>query len=102
MIVVPEPDHRVGQIALVADRTQARRSQQEILPPIARIQGKPASGKDTEKMAARKDQYVPRDCAEAFDHAICPRADLWRRFASRTAILEQFPVRTILMNLRRP
>src|SRR5437867_502177 len=82
--VVPEPDYRLRQVVFVAQRTHARRAEHEVSTERG-IEAEPASSKYSEKMRARKDQHITLDSAHAFHHAVCPRANLVRRFSSGAA-----------------
>src|SRR4029453_9782397 len=57
--VVPQPDHRLGQVIMfIGQRTQARRAQQEV-STARRLDPEPASTERAQKMAAGKKQHVP-------------------------------------------
>src|SRR5437870_656727 len=92
--VVPEPNYWLRQVVFVAQRTHARRAEHEVSTERG-IEAEPASSKYSEKMRARKDQHITLDSAHAFHHAVCPRADLVRRFSSGAAIAKQLPVRAL-------
>src|SRR5436309_3768822 len=92
--VVPEPDYRLRQLVFVAQRTHARRAEHEVSTERG-IEAEPASSKYSEKMRARKDQHITLDSAHAFHHAVCPRANLVRRFSSGAAIAKQLPIRAL-------
>src|SRR2546426_3457245 len=92
--VVPEPDYRLRQVVFVAQRTHARRAEHEVSTERG-IEAEPASSKYSEKMRARKDQHITLDSAHAFHHAVCPRANLVRRFPSGAAIAKQLPIRAL-------
>src|SRR5262245_25610553 len=50
-------------------------------------------------MAARENQHISVDKANAAHHAIGSQGYLFRRLASRGAVTEQLPVRTLLANV---
>ena len=54
------------------------------------------------KCPLEKSKYVPLYCADALDYTICPHAHLCWRFAPRTAVPEQLPVRAFFKDLSRP
>ena len=92
MIVIPKPDHRLGKLVLIAERAQARRSQEKIPARWSRSERQPPGGKNSNEVSAGKEQYVSRNCADTLDHTVRPLAYLCWRFASRTAVSEQLPV----------
>ncbi len=59
------------------------------------IEPEPASGEHSQEMAAGENQHVTLDRARAFHRAVCPRANLVRRFPSRAAITKQLPIRAL-------
>src|SRR5208283_803387 len=46
-------------------------------------------------MSAGEKKYVSPNCADTLHHAVCPLTYLLRRFASRAAVPEYFPVRAL-------
>src|SRR5438093_5541398 len=52
-------------------------------------------------MPARKNQHIALDCAHPTRNMIGPRANMIRQFSTGTAIQEQLPVGTFLMDLDR-
>ena len=60
--IVPQPNHRFGAVMFIAQGTQARRAQQEILAG-PRFEPEPAGGEHPQEMPARKQQHVPLDRA---------------------------------------
>src|SRR5271169_3733118 len=85
MIIIPKPDHRLGKLVLIAERAQARRSQEKMPAYWSRTERQPARGKHSNEVSAGKEQYDSRNCADTLDHTVRP-------LASRTAVSEQLPV----------
>src|SRR4051795_2076408 len=50
-------------------------------------------------MAARENQHISLDKANAAGHTIGSQDHVFRRLASGTAVAKQLPVRTLLMNI---
>ena len=84
----------------IAQRTQARRAQQEE-PAGRRFQPQPAGGENPQEMAAREEQYVPGDRSRTAEDAVGPCAHLVGRFTSRAAVTKQLPIRASRMDLGR-
>src|SRR5208282_1594155 len=101
VIVIPEPDHWPGQIVLITERAEARRTQQKIFAPSSRAQSQPAGGQHANEVSARKQQYIPFDAADSLDDAIRAFADLFGSFPARRAISKQLPVWALTEDLRR-
>ena len=101
MQVIPQLDCRLGEIVLVAKRAQAGGAQQETFSRL-RFEPKPPSGKDPEKMTARKNQNIPLDGAHALNHAIGPCPNLDGGFPSGATIAKDLPAGAPGMDLRRP
>src|SRR5208282_5027015 len=98
--IVPQPDRRLGQFVLIAQRAEARSAQQEV-PAARRVETEPAGREYPQEMPARKNQHVAFDRAHPAHDAIGPRADLARRLSSGTAVTEELPVRALGMDLSR-
>src|SRR5438552_876042 len=98
--VVPQPDHRFGQVVFIAQHTHARCAQQE-KPAGRRFKAEPTGGEHPKKMAARKKQHIALDRAQPAHDTISTRAHLGRRFPSRATVPEQLPVRPFHVDLRR-
>src|SRR5262245_10484281 len=96
--VVPQSNHRLGTVVLIAEGTQARRAQQEE-SARSRLETEPAGGEHAQEVAARKEQHVSLDGADTAHHALRPDADLVRRFPTGTAVAEELPVRTLRKDL---
>src|SRR5713226_5459514 len=96
--VVPQPDYWLRDVVFVAQRTQARGAEQEVSTERG-IEPEPASGEYSQEMAAGKNQHVTFDRAHAFHRAVCPRANLVRRFSSRAAITKQLPFGALLVDV---
>src|SRR2546426_7175961 len=92
--VVPQPDYWLRQVVFVAQRAQARWAQQEVSTDRG-IEPEPTSGEYSQEMPARKKQHVTLNRAHAFHRAVCPRANLVRRFSSGAAIAKQLPIRAL-------
>jgi hypothetical protein len=52
-------------------------------------------------MPTRKNQHIALDCAHPTHNTIGPRPNMIRQFPTGTAIAEQLPVGTLLMDLDR-
>src|SRR6266403_6065563 len=98
--IVPQPDHRFGQVVFITQRAHARCAQQE-QPAGRRFEAKPTGGEHPKKMAARKKQHIALDRAQPAHDTISTRAHLGRRFPSRATVPEQLPVRALHVDLRR-
>src|SRR5438309_5069617 len=96
--VVPQPDYRLRQVVFVTQRTQARGAQQEV-PTECGIEHEPARGEYSQEMPAGEKQHVTFDTAHAFHRAVCPRANLVRRFPSWASIAKQLPIRALPVNV---
>src|SRR6266850_6365750 len=92
--VVPQPNYWLRQVVFIAQRTQARRAEQEVSTECG-IEPQPARGEYSQEMPAGEKQHVTFDRAGAFQHTICPRTDLVRRLPSGAAIPKQLPVRAL-------
>src|SRR5262249_30666588 len=97
--LVPQPDHRARRLVLVAERAQARRAEHEEPAVDARFEPEPTRRQHPDEVAAREQQDVPPDRAHAPDHRVGPRADLPGRLASRAAVAEELPARTLRPDL---
>src|SRR5437660_12850216 len=91
--VVPQPDDRLRRVVFVAQRAQARGAQQEVSTECG-IEPEPARGEYSQEMPAGKNQYVAIDRAHALQRAICPHANLARRFSSGATVTKQLPIRS--------
>src|SRR5271165_120911 len=98
MVVIPEPDDRLGKIVLIAECAQARRTQHKILAR-SRIEPQPAAGEDTKEVSAGKQKHGSRDGSDALDDAVRPLANLGWRFPIWTTVAEDLPVRAFFKNL---
>lgn len=58
MSVVPEPNNRLGQTALVPDNVHARGAQKKRHPVDRSLKPDPTCGQNANEVAARKNQYV--------------------------------------------
>ena len=100
--VVPESDHRPGEIVFVAQGTEARRAQHEISAVCCRFEPEPARRQYPHEMPACENQYVFRNRTQSANDAVRTDADLLRGFASGAAVEEQVPVRALLADFGRP
>ena len=82
----------------IAQRTQARRTQQEVFAG-GRFEPEPAGGEHPQEMPARKQQGVALNRAHSTHHAVGPGTDLVRGFASGAAVAEQLPVGALRANV---
>ena len=90
---VPQPDHRLSQIVLVAEDAEAGGAEHEV-SAASRFKPEPAGGEDPQDVCTRKYQDVAPDGANALDYPVGPRPRLVRSFASRSAVAEQEPTRS--------
>src|SRR5262249_51638991 len=97
--LVPQANHRVGRLPLVAECAQARRAQHEEPAVDARRDAEPARRQHTAEVTAREQEHVTPKGARALDHPGGPRADLLGCRAPGTAIAEELPVWTLRTDL---
>ncbi len=93
--VVPETDHRSGEIVFVAQGTDARRAQHKISAVDRRLEPEPARRHYPHEMPARESKYIPRNGTQSANDAVRTGADLQRCLASGAAVAEQVPVRSL-------
>src|SRR5262245_15803426 len=67
--IVPQPDHRLREVVLVTEGTQARGAQQEESAG-SWVQTEPAGGEHSQEVPARKEQHVSLDGAHSLHHAV--------------------------------
>ena len=91
---IPQTDRRLRQIVLVAENAEAGGVEQEVTA-ASRFEPEPAGREDPQDMRARKYQDVALDGANALNYPVGPRRHLVRSFASRAAVAEQEPARTL-------
>src|SRR5271156_6629065 len=91
---VPQPDHRLCQIVLIAENAEAGRAEHEVTA-ASRFEPEPAGCEHPQDVRARKYQDVAPDGANALDCPVGPRPCLVRVFASRSAVAEQKPARAL-------
>src|SRR5262245_53188610 len=96
--LVPQADDRLRQVVLVPHRTEAGRSEHEVLAR-PRLQPEPACGEHPEKVSAGEEQHVTSDGPHTLRHPIGPRSDLIRRFPSWAAVAEQLPAGALDVDL---
>src|SRR5262245_44407489 len=92
--IVPQANHRLGQVVFVAQGTHASRAQQEVATG-SRFEPQPSSRKHAQEMPTGKEQHVPLDGPDSAYHTVSPDTNLFRGFPSRTTIAEQVPVRAL-------
>ena len=80
--VVPQPDDWLREVVFVAQRTQARGTQQEVSAECG-IEPEPARGEYSQEMPAGEKQHITLDRAHACDRAVCPHRDLTDSVARR-------------------
>ena len=95
--IVPQADHRLGQVMFITHGTHARRAQEEV-PAGSRFEAEPSSCEHTQEMPAGKEQHIPRDGPHSAHHVVGPDTNLLRGFSSRTTIPEQLPVGALGVN----
>src|ERR1043166_2273277 len=99
MGIVPEPDHWVGQLAVVSHCAQARSAQQKRIAVHRRFESDPARGHHTNKMPTGKKQHVSSNVSYAFPYLIGAGHDLSGAFASGGAVAEKLPTWTLRKDL---
>src|SRR5262249_37519295 len=99
--IVPQADHRLGQVMFITHGTHARRAKEEV-PAGSRFEAEPSSGEHAQEMPAGKEQHVPRDGPHSAHHVVGPDTNLLRGFSSRTTIPEQLPVGALVVNFNGP
>src|SRR5215469_4199246 len=92
--IIPQANHRLGQVVFVTQGTHASRAQEEVSTG-SRFEPQPSSRKHAQEMPAGKEQHVPLDGPHSAYHAVGPDTNLFRGFPSRTTIAEQLPVRAL-------
>src|SRR5687767_12320384 len=97
---IPQDDHRlIGIVVLARQYAQRRRVEQKMLS-LADRQTDPAGGEGTQEVAVREHGHVTAPGAEPRENPIDTRGDLGRRLAAGTAALEQIPVRVAQADVR--
>src|SRR5262249_55169695 len=96
--LVPQSNHRVRRVVLVAERAQARGAQHEESAVNARLDAEPPGRQYADEMTAREQQHVSPNGAYALHHPVRPRADLPGRLASAAAAAEDLPAPTLRKN----
>src|SRR5260370_18346751 len=99
MRVIPQCNHWLRQVVFVTECAQAGRTEQEV-SSSRRFKPQPATGKNAQKVPARKQQDVTLDGTNAIDYAFGPSPLLVQGLPSRPAITDQLPVRTLPADLR--
>ena len=94
--IVPQADHRLGQLMFITHGADASRAQEEV-PAGSRFEAEPSRCKHTQEMPARKEQHVPLDGPHSAHHAVGPYTNLFGGFSSRTTVPEQLPVGACLL-----
>src|SRR4029453_6346350 len=92
MCVIPQSDHRPGELVFIAHRTQACGAKHEPLGVYCNFKPNPARRQYPNEMPAGEEYHISRNHAHAAYHAIGPRRGFSWRFPSRSAVAEQFPV----------
>src|SRR5262249_49949621 len=92
--IIPQANHRLGQVVFVTQGTHTRGAQQEVATG-SRFEPQPSSRKHAQEMPAGKEQYVPLEGPHSAYHPVGPDTNLFRGFPSRTTITEQLPVRAL-------
>src|SRR5215831_12866070 len=92
MCVIPQSDHRPGQLVLIAHRTEACCAEHEPFGVDSHFKPNPARRQYPNEMPAREKYHIPWQRAHAAYYAIGPRGGLGGRFPARATVAEQFPV----------
>src|SRR5207247_5824850 len=66
--LVPQANHRARRVVLIAERAQARRTQQEESAVGTRLDPEPSTRQHADEMTAREQQHVSPNSAYALDH----------------------------------
>jgi hypothetical protein len=97
-IVIPEVQRRLVPRMLIAQDAQRRRGQDKMACGPGE-QAQPAGGQDAQKMAVAEDQHVTLHRPQARYHPVGTGAHHLDRLATRTAVAEEIPPRTLLANV---
>src|SRR6267378_122676 len=101
MSVVPQPDFRPGKVVFIADRAHARCAQKKGHTIHRWFESDPAGGQHPNKVSTREEQHISSSHFDAIQHIFGSCSYLGRRFASRAAVAEELPVRTLCTDLCR-
>src|SRR5215471_12488415 len=96
--VIPQADHRLRWTVFIRQRAQAGRAQQKI-PGGLWLETKPPGGQDPEEVGAGEQQHRDFHGPDAADDAVCPSADLRKRFSARESVPEWLPAGTLRSNV---
>lgn len=80
-------DGRLQGIVFISDDAEAGLTQSQ-KSSGDRLKSEPAGRQHTQEMPARKDKDVAFQHAYPIQDVICPRADLFRRFAAGATVIE--------------
>src|SRR6476660_4264914 len=98
--VVPKVDRGLLRAVFIAQAAQASRTEHE-RSAEQRFQPNPTRSQYSKKVAAREKQNVSGNFTDALHDTVCPRRNVFWRFAARAAIAEQLPVRAFCKDLSR-
>ena len=87
---VPEVDHRLVQVVVIAEDAQGSRCQIEMATCVGG-HAQPAGGEHSDNVAVGEQEHVARTGAGASNHVIGAGAHGVQRFPSWTAVLEESP-----------
>src|SRR6516162_3238212 len=73
--IIPQANHRLGQVVFVTQGTDARRAQEEVSTG-SRFEPQPSSRKHAQEMPAGKEQHVPLKGPHSAYHAVGPDTNL--------------------------
>src|SRR5580765_4949525 len=87
--VVPESNHRPGDLVFITQGADAGRTQHEISAVGCGLDPQPPGRQDTDEMPAGEKQDVSLNRTHAIDNPVGAGTDLLRRLASGAAVAEQ-------------
>ena len=89
--IVPESNHRPGDLVFIAQGAEARCTQHEISAVGSGFDPQPPGRQDPNEMSTGEKQDVALYCAGPVYNSIGASADLPRRFSSGAAVAKQIP-----------
>jgi hypothetical protein len=83
--IVPQPDHRLSFVMLIAEDAQGRDREEQVAGERD-FQSAPAGSEDAQEMGAGKEQYIAIQRPQPGNDAVCARTDLRWALAARAAV----------------
>src|SRR5512134_567879 len=99
--LIPQSNHRSGDVVLVPKSAQARRAQHKEPAVDRRLEPKPTRREYAHEVPARENQDVARHLTQPLHNAVGTHVDLLRRFSAGTPVAKEFPIGTLRTNLCR-